>query len=285
MIALVNGEPATTIPVTDSAVLRGDGCFEAMKSYGGLLFALPEHLDRMEHSAAALGLTLPERADVELWCRQVASRGGDGVVRVVVSRGDVVPGSESRPRCLVLYHPLPARSDTIRLGLVPAPWHPAGRSWELSGVKTISYAANLAAGRKAQAAGFDDALLIADDETVLEGPTFCVGWVVDGRIETPELGLGILESITRRHVLGVAATLGIEIEEGRFPLAHLDRASEFMVWSTSKEVTPVVAVGDHRFDVGPVAARLATGFLARVEEVTSAELGMPGVGRLDPTTV
>jgi branched-chain amino acid aminotransferase len=259
VITLVDGLPSDTIPVTDSAVLRGDGCFEAIRCYDGRPYALDWHLDRLDRSAGMLGIDLPDREDLVDWCLEVA-RGGDGVIRVTVSRGDAVPGYEHGPRCVVMHHGLPARRPTVRLLPVVAPWHPAGRDWELAGAKTLSYAPNLAAGRTAQTTGFDDAMLYSEHGVILEGPTFTVAWVVDGVVETPSLGLHILDSITRRTVLAAADVIGVEAREMWAPIERLDEASEVMAWSTVKEVTPVVAVGDRRYEPGPVSAALAEGF-------------------------
>jgi branched-subunit amino acid aminotransferase/4-amino-4-deoxychorismate lyase len=139
---------------------------------------------------------------------------------------------------------------------VSAPWHPAGRPWELSGVKTISYAPNQASSRLARQRGYDDALLLSDSGTILEGPTFSFAWVVDGVLETAGLDLGILDSITRRLILADCPLLGIEVVEGRFDLSRLDAASEAMVISTVKQVAPVARVEDHTFAAGDVAATL-----------------------------
>lgn len=263
MVALLDGTPCDDVPATDSTVLRGDGVFEAIRSYGGRLFSLGPHLDRMEAGARAMGLALPPRHLLERWCATVAG-GEDGIVRAVVSRGDAVPGSDAPGRCLVLGHPVPPTPAPFELAPVPAPWHPAGRPWELAGVKTTSYAPNLAAGRRARASGASDALLVADDGTVLEGPTFSVGWVRGGVIETPGLELGILASITRAVVLELAADADIAVRTGRFPLDRVLRADEVLAWSTVKEVTPVRAVGDRSFDAGPVGALLGERFAARV---------------------
>ncbi len=264
---LVDGEPAGTIPVSDSAVIRGDGCFEACRSYGGVLFKLDWHLDRLRRSADALSIDLPDRTVLEDWCREVVS-GGDEIVRIVVTRGDAVPGHDQPSRIIVLAHELPVRSGHVTLQPIIAPWHAAGRRSELAGAKTISYAPNLAASRSAQAAGFDDALLLGDDGTVLEGPTFSVGWVLDGRVRTPGLDLYILESITRRIVIEVAERDGLPIEEVRASIDELESASEAFAVSTVKEVTPVTAVGETTYPVGPVSARLAELFRRRVVQET-----------------
>ncbi len=268
MFVLVDGLPGASIPVTDSAVVRGDGCFEAIRSYDGRLFALDEHLARLEHSAAALRLPLRDRGELAGWCKAAAVAGGEGIVRIIVTRGPAVPGVEGPGHTIVMHHGLPSRPDSLRLGPVHAPWHPAGRPWELSVAKTISYAPNLSASRSAVEMGFDDAVLLSDDGTVLEGPTFAVGWVKGGALETPALDLLILPSITRAHALELARRQGIEVREGRFPIDRALEADEFMAFSTTKEVMAVVRVGSAVFEPGPVAASLAVAFTELVAQAT-----------------
>lgn len=271
--ALVDGVESSTIPVSDSAVLRGDGCFESIRSYDGRLFELGAHLDRMEVSARALGLVMPERARLEEWCRTVAAT-GDGVVRVLLTRGDAVGAAVPAERCIVLHVPVSRRATSVTLLPVEAPWHSAGRDWALAGTKTLSYAPNLASSRMAAIAGFDDALLIADDGTLLEGPTFSVAWVAGGVLETPALGLHILDSITRRIVLSLTHDLGIPVDEGRFHLDQLDHADEVVALSTVKEVMPVTAVGDRIYEPGPLARALQSAFERRID----AGLDLAGLG-------
>ncbi len=124
---------------------------------------------------------------------------------------------------------------------------------------------NLSSTRLAIENGFDDALLISSDGTMLEGPTFSVAWVVDGVLETPTLDLGLLDSITRRLVLEDAMALGITLVEGRWPLPRLGDASEVMALSTTREVQPVSAIGDRQFGEGPVTSHLARSFSQRLE--------------------
>lgn len=258
---LINGEPSDgRIPVTDSSVLRGDGCFEVMKSYGGRPFAVEEHLDRLQRSADALGIPLPPRADLVTWIEKSAAELGDGAVRVVVTRGSNVPGLDDPPIVIVFGHGWERTEGPTRLFSVEAPWHAAGAAWDLAGAKVISYAPNMAASRRAKAEGYDDAVLVTPDGLILEGPTFSVAWVVDGSLETPELGLGILDSITRRKILEVAADLGLETVEGRWGLSRLEKADEVCSWSTLREVQAVSGVDDMVFEPGPVTESLAAGY-------------------------
>ncbi|MGI9608902.1 MAG: aminotransferase class IV [Acidimicrobiia bacterium] len=261
---LINGEVSDgQIPVTDSSVLRGDGCFEVLKSYKDVPFAVAEHLDRLERSASALQLTLPAHDLMAGWVGRVAVGLGDAVVRVVATRGSSVAGQPGDPMVIVFAHTWEGDQGPTRLYPVAAPWHSAGEAWDLMGAKILSYAPNLSTTRHAQNQGFDDAVLLARDGTVLEGPTFSVGWVIDGVLETPELGLGILDSITRAMVLEDARSVGIEVIEGRWTLDRVGEADEVMALSTTREVQPVAALGDMAFSEGPVTSRLARVFAQR----------------------
>lgn len=250
---LVDGVETDRLAVSDSAVVRGYACFEAIRSYRGRLFRLDDHLDRLARSASALGITMPDRRLLTFWVTKLTEEEGDCVVRVILTQGGAVPGVTDEGRCIVIRHGLPPRRESVRLMAVSAPWHPAGRSWELAGVKTTSYAPNLAAGRVASRAGFDDALLISDQRIVLEGPTFSIGWVADGTVYTPSLKLGILESVTRRVIM----ELWPGVTEVEAPLELVEGAEEVFAMSTLKEVTPVSALGARSYPLGPVTRRLA----------------------------
>lgn len=258
---LLNGEPSDgRIPVTDSSVLRGDGCFEVLKSYRGLPFALDQHLDRLERSSKALEIEIPDRESLVAWVKAISEELGDGVVRIVVTRGPSIPGLTGQPNVIVFGHPWVLGPEPGRLLPVVAPWHAAGVDWQLAGAKLLSYAPNLAATRVARAAGFEDALLITADSVILEGPTFSIAWVCGGVLETPGLELGILGSITRGVALDLARDLDIEVTEGRFDVSRLRDASEVLALSTIREVQPVIEVGELEWAPGPVTRRLADSF-------------------------
>lgn len=258
---LINGEPSDgTIPVTDSSVLRGDGCFEVVRAYRSVPFRLDEHLGRLAASASMLDIELPPLEDIAKWVNQSADELPDSAVRVVVTRGTNIPGVEGGPVVIVFAHTWAGSDQPARLYPVTAPWHSAGAAWELAGAKIISYGPNMATSRTAHKAGFDDALLSTVNGIILEGPTFSVAWVVDGLLETPTLALGILDSITRRVFLELAGGLGIEVLEVAADLDRLDRASEVMALSTIREIQPVSAVGERTWAPGPVTARLSDAF-------------------------
>lgn len=269
---LINGRavPAgeASVSVFDIGFQRGYGCFEAMRAYNCVPFRLKQHLDRLERSARHLRIPIPSIDAVAQWCRTVAAP-GDGVVRVFVTGGlDMAnPGSDNA--VIVFMQPLPVLPPVFGLDFVEAPWHPDGRSSELTGAKTLSYGPNLAATIAAKSRGFDDAVLVGAGGTVLEGPTFSIGWVTDGLIHTPSLDANILESVTRSVAIEVAVDLGYRIVEGSFPTSELSNADEVFMMSTVREVSPVDRIGTRRIGPGPVTESLRRGFSDLVARETA----------------
>ncbi len=258
-----------TVSVFDWGLQRGFGAFEVIRSYGGRLFRGGGHLDRLQRSLSALHIPSPDRADLEDWAARMSAAGGDCTVRIIVTGGGRDPRFDVPPVTIVSWEPLPVVSERLRLLETTALWHPGTDQAMFHGIKWLSYAPNMAATDAARRAGFDDALLLTAAGEVLEGPTFTVAWVADGVLETPGMEMGILASITREVLLESCARLGIGVREGRFPLTRLLGADEAMVLSTTKEVAPIAAIGDHQVGSGPVAAELA----AAHGEIVSEEPG------------
>lgn len=217
------------IPVSDNGLIRGDGAFDAFPVRAGRTFARAAHLDRLERSCAALALPCP-RAELESDIDLLLSQAPDGyaVVRVVLTRG-------GRRICR-----LESRGDTEGLNkparLLPVVCNP---SLLLNGVKSLSYAANMLASRRAIAAGYDEAVLVRSDGVVLEGPTCSIFWAREGRLQTPALETGILASITRRVILE-----SLPVEEGIFSLEDAGTAEEAFLTSTARLGQPIAAIGE-----------------------------------------
>jgi branched-chain amino acid aminotransferase len=213
------------IPAADDGLLRGDGVFEVIRLYGGRPFALKEHLDRLERSAAALELPV-ERDPLEGEISTLLSEFGEheGQLRLVITRGG---------RRLAFTENLPPRGETVRVATVT--YSP---TVILTGVKSLSYAANMQATRLAQAQGAEEAILVRPDGIVLEAPTSTIFWVsYDGVLLTPALDVGILESITRDRIVRE-----LHVEEGAFTVDDLRGTHEAFLASTVREVQPISAI-------------------------------------------
>lgn len=268
MRVIIDGTPVpddeAVISVYDWGVLRGFGVFEVIRSYEGRAFRATHHLDRLERSAAAIAIDLPDRGELESWITDCAKAGGDCQVRVVVTGGGRDQLASAASRTIVLWEPSPVVPDRLSVLPMKALWHPATDTGSFSGVKWTSYAPNMASTDKAQRAGFHDALLLTAESVVLEGPTFTVAWISEGRLETPTLELGILTSITRDVLLESARRLDVEVKQGFFPLERLLGADEAFGLSTTKEVTPIERVGEHAIPVGLFGKSLVEEFASIV---------------------
>ena len=228
-LASVNGRVGptaeATVPLKDDGLYRGDGAFEVIRIYAGRLFALEDHLDRLQRSATAIELEFDRPAlerEIEALLEQAGD--ADGQLRLIVTRGG---------RRLAMTEPLPPHAATLRLATVT--YSP---TVILNGVKSLSYAANMQATRLAQAQGADEAVLVQPDGTVLEPPTSAIFWVSpQGSLRTPALDAGVLESITRDRLVKA-----LDVEEGAWPVADLRAASEAFLASTTREIQAVASI-------------------------------------------
>ena len=250
----------------DLALLRGEAVFEAMRVYGGRPFRLHAHLDRLAASAAAIDLPLPAGLE-ELAARTVAAAGGgDAVLRLICTKGPEGSGAGG-PAAFAICTDIPAsfeqdRRRGLRLVLLTTAADPllrAASPWLLAGVKTISYALNMAAQRAAKAGGADDAVLVGLGGELLEAPTANLWWRAGDTLHTPALELGILAGITRAVVADLAPGLGLKVLDGVFTAEDLTAADEAFLSSSTREIMPVVQVdGTPIADAhpGPTAAAL-----------------------------
>jgi branched-chain amino acid aminotransferase len=228
-LASVDGRIApsaeATVPLRDDGLYRGDGAFEVIRLYEGRPFALADHLDRLERSAAAIQLEFDRAAlEGEIAALLDAAGAAEGQLRLIVTRGG---------RRIAATEQLPPHGETLRLATVT--YSP---TVILNGVKSLSYAANMQATRLAQAQGADEAVLVQPDGTVLEPPTSAIFWVSpQGSLRTPALDVGVLESITRDRLVKA-----LDVEEGAWPVADLRAAQEAFLASTTREVQPVASI-------------------------------------------
>jgi 4-amino-4-deoxychorismate lyase len=231
----------------DEALLRGRAAFETTRVYGGRPFKLDEHLARLAGSGERIGLPSVDLEECAHLAQSAIEGAGepDAVLRLYWTAGRE---GENRPTALALVSSLPPHLDEMRGRGIKIVGLPLGLEadlrafapWLLGGVKSTSYAVNMAAEAEARRRGADDAVFLARDEIVLEGPVTNVWWRLEGVLYTPALELGILAGVTRATLMGEAAAAGYEVREGAFPLSHLATADEAFTTSSIREVMPVV---------------------------------------------
>jgi 4-amino-4-deoxychorismate lyase len=248
----------------DEALLRGRAAFETTRVYAGKPFRLDEHLARLAASAARIELPEPDPDAFRDLVAEALTGITDASLRLVWTPGASDGGS---PVGFALFaevpedhEPLRARGMSVVSLPIGVPYELRAKApWILGGVKSTSYAVNMAATAEAKRRGADDAIFLAENEIVLEGPTTNIWWRNGQTLFTPSLETGILAGITREFVIEAASELGYQGAEGVYTRTELAVAEEAFTSSSVRELMPVVSldgspVGDGR--PGPAAAAL-----------------------------
>lgn len=243
---------APQLRADDLGVLRGDGCFETVRLRAdGVFEDLDAHLDRLARSSAALDLPATDPARWRALAEQLRAGWdgrGEGVFRMNVTRGRTEGGPPTAYASLtpVADRQLRERRDgvavlTLDRGVVPGVT--VGAPWLLGGVKALSYAVNMAALRHARAAGADDVLFVTADGQLLEAPTASVVWLAGGVLHTPPAAaLGLLESVTVRHLFAHAAGAGFGTEVTPGTTADLHAADGVWLLSSVRVAAAVTSL-------------------------------------------
>ncbi len=273
---LVDKEDAK-ISVYDHGLLYGDGVFEGIRSYGGKVFLLQEHLDRLWDSAKAIWLEIPLSKDE--MARAIAdtlkaNQIDDGYIRVIVTRGSGTLGLDpnrcSDPQVIVIadkisLYPKEFYEQGLEIITVSTVRnHPAALSPR---IKSLNYLNNILAKIEGLQAGCIEALMLNHKGEVAECTGDNIFLVRDGRMLTPPNEAGILEGITRKAVIDLAREDGIEVLEVPLTKHDVYIAAECFLTGTAAEVVPVVKVdsrtiGDGK--PGPITKKL----FARFHELT-----------------
>jgi branched-chain amino acid aminotransferase len=233
----MNGELAEDPAISpfDHGLLTGDGVFETLRIYRGMPFAMRRHLERLAHSAAGLGLRLPDydlRAAMET--ATAANGVEDGRLRLTITGGVAPLGSDrgdARATTIVAVGPLPQWPPSTEVVVVP--WRRNEHS-AIAGLKTTSYAENVVALAYARERGAGEALFLNTAGQLCEGTGSNVFLVLDGELVTPPLSSGCLAGITRALVIELTGAV-----ERDLPADALTEASEVFITSSTREIQPV----------------------------------------------
>ncbi len=270
---LVQQETAT-VSALDRGLLYGYGLFETMRSYGGRVFRLEEHYQRLCRGAERVGLEVPFLlADLVGAAKGVLQSNGleDARVRLMLTAGaEGVAGSVILLAREVMEYPrqlyrrgMPALVTSMR----------RNETSFLSGVKSLNNLDNVLAREEARRQGADEAILLNTRGLVAEGSASNVFLVLDGRLVTPNLSSGCLAGITRQAVLELAGESGLEAIETDVERSAFAVASEAFLTGSVMEVMPLTRLDDRPVGSGrpgPVTGRLHSLYQEMVARETSA---------------
>jgi branched-chain amino acid aminotransferase len=262
------------ISVLDRGLLYGDGIFETMRAFDGVVFAIDEHLDRLERSAIVFRMSMPARellrSEIEraVSHRRDAIGSGEIAVRLFITRGVAalgmsIPTSPKLTRIVIAerVRELPAATyaNGVACVSVRASSLPVG---PLRGVKSTSYAGHVIANEIAREEGAHEALLVTDRGTIIEGASSSL-LAFDGAEFWAPAHRDALPSITRRHVVRAIEASGARVRSTRMKLSTLFDMREVMLCSTLREVLAVNAIDGRRIgegEAGPKALCLRRGY-------------------------
>jgi len=280
-VVLIDGtrvaESEARVSVFDRGFLFGDGVFEVLRTYGGVPFALSEHLDRLQRSLEGMRIRPTfTRVALEAEIRSaIAALGLEEVyVRVMVSRGQgalhLDPRGATGPTTrVVIAAPLLPLPATLYEGVAIATVH-AHRPTDgtrAQGAKIAAYVANMLALLEAQDRGAYEAALTHDDGSISEGHSSSLFVISGGSLSTPPLATGALPGITRALVLEAERSAGLEVRERLLFVTDFERADEAFLTSSLREVVPVTSIDGRAIGeghAGPTSRALLERYRARV---------------------
>ena len=261
------------ISVYDHGFLYGDGVFEGIRVYNGVVFKLKEHVQRLYDSAHAMMLQIPltQEQMVQTVVETVKKNQlKDSYVRLVVTRGVGDLGLDPRKCCMatviviadhIKLHEGEAKIKGITTIVSWVRRNPIdGSSHE---AKSLNYLNSIMAKIEANMSGADEAICLAPTGCVAEGVGENIFLVKNGKISTPPTSTGALEGITAKAVTAIATKLGHEVTIENLTMFMLFNADELFFTGTAAEIVPIRQVNWRKIGTGtagPVTKKLMDEF-------------------------
>jgi branched-chain amino acid aminotransferase len=261
------------ISVFDHGLLYGDGVFEGIRAYQGIVFKLTEHVARLFQSAHAMMLEIPltKEAIIEAVLETLRkNKMKDAYIRLVVTRGVGDLGLDPRkcPKATVIVIPgaiILHGNDAKEKGITALiSWvrrHPVDATSHE--IKSLNYLNSVMAKIEANAAGADEAICLDKNGFVAEGVGENIFIVKNGKLFTPPVCSGALPGITAQGIAKLAAKLGVEVIESNITPYQLFNADEVFFTGTAAEIVPIREVNKRQIGngkPGPITKELIVAF-------------------------
>ncbi len=252
----LNGEfvesDKASVSVFDHGVLYGDGVFEGIRAYGGRVFRLPEHIDRIFSAAKAIALEIPmTKEELKQVVVDTCKKNGlsDCYIRLVITRGKgnlgISPLNCEKPTVFCIAAGIKLYTDEQYekgMSVITSVQRRNKATIVDPQIKSLNYLNNILAKIEANRAGAAEAIMLNHDGIVTEATGDNIFIVKNGEILTPPVYIGILDGITRKTVIEAARKEGITVRETEFTLFNVYNADECFLTGTAAEAIAVTSV-------------------------------------------
>jgi branched-chain amino acid aminotransferase len=276
-------ESEAKVSVFDHGFLYGDGIYETMRAYEGVVFMLDEHIRRLYRSASLIRLGIPKStAEIKsaIYKTLKANSLRSAYVRLTVSRGfgkiGLDPALCEKPTFVVVTNEFKDYPDSFYKKGVKLIISSVKRNLKEAinpQIKSLNFLNNILAKIEAKKKNAYEALMLNSQGYLTEGTICNVFFVLKKRNKavlcTPSLDCGILDGITRNIVLELAKKHGITTKEGRFKKEDIYHASEVFITNSTMEIMPVCKVDSVRYKIGSVTKLLRKAYKENVKAYLS----------------
>ncbi len=260
--ALINGQPADSIAITDRGLQYGDGLFETVAVVDGRLLCWPEHMARLEEGCRRLSLLFPDPQQLQAEARKITGDAGRAVLKLTLTRGSAgrgyAPTPAATPNRIVSLHPWPEHpqhyhSDGVRVRLCT---NRLASNPLLAGIKHLNRLEQVLARGEWSEPDVAEGLMLDSDGNVIEGTMSNLFVVRNGVLETPDVVNAGIAGIIRGRVLAAARDLDIDAMIATLDLHDIEAAEELFLCNSLIGIWPVRAVGDKTFQPGALTRRM-----------------------------
>lgn len=270
MTTWINGEAAAAIDSHDRGLQYGDGLFETMRAFHGSVRLIDYHLDRLLDGCERLAIAPPARAMLQAEIECAARSIGDGIVKLIVTRGSggrgYRPAGGLQPTRIVMTFALPPQP--IMLGeqggvRVRIAQTMLARQPRLAGLKHLNRLEQVLAAAETDAERYAESLMRDDEEHIIDGTMMNLFCISGGELLTPELSQAGVSGVMRRFIRELADGLAIPQRETPLSRAQLDAADEVFLCNAVRGIWPVIGIEDRHFATGPVTRQLQAALAER----------------------
>lgn len=254
------------ISVFDHGFLYGDGIYETMRAYDGVIFRLDQHIRRLFRSASLIGLSIPfdiDQLKIAIYETLIANALRNAYIRLTVSRGHGPIGLDPdlcvEPTIVIIAQELkeyPGAFYKNGINLIISETRRNIKEAIDPRIKSLNFLNNILAKIEAKKKDAYEAIMINVNGQLAEGTISNLFFCKDNIICTPSPECGILDGITRGVVIELALREGIRVKEGKFTRKDIYSAEEVFLTNTTMEVMPVSKIDDQTYAVGNITKLL-----------------------------